>query len=88
MSPDDVDDFARGSLCDNKLAAMDLESGRDVSPQTVIHLAGQAEALYILLSLQSRNLELVKQHRILWQKGAQFFQDAMTGLSFTRSLCY
>jgi hypothetical protein len=70
------------------MAALSVEVGLKLLPQTVVQLAGEAEALYVLLSLQSKSLELVKQHRILWQKGAQFFQDAMTGLSFTRSLCY
>jgi hypothetical protein len=78
VSPDDLDDFARQSLCDNKLAAMELESGQSLPAQTVIHLAGQAEALFILVSLHAKSFDLIKQHRILWQKGAEFFEEVLS----------
>jgi hypothetical protein len=77
VSSADVDDFLRESLCDNKLAALELESDQNLSVQTVIQLAGEAQALYVLLSLQGRSFEPMKQHRVLWQKGAQFFEDAI-----------
>jgi hypothetical protein len=77
VSPADVDDFLRESLSDNKLAVFELESGQNLPPQTVIQLAGEAQALYVLLSLQGRSLEQVKEHRLLWQKAAQFFADAI-----------
>jgi hypothetical protein len=77
VSPTDIDDFVRESLSDNKLVALELKCGQNLSPQTVIQLAGQAQALYAMLSLQGGSLELVQEHRILWQKAAQFFEDVI-----------
>jgi len=77
VSPADVDDFLRESLCDNRLAALELEASQSLSVKTVIQLASEAQALYILLSLQGRSLERVEEHRILWQKAARFFEDAI-----------
>lgn len=77
MSPADVDDFLRESLCGHKLVALGLESGENLSDRAVIQLAGEAQAFYILLSLEGRRLSLVKEHRLLWQKGARFFEDAL-----------
>jgi hypothetical protein len=48
VSPDDVDDFARESLFDNKLAVMTIEAGEKLSLQTVIQLSAQIEAIYML----------------------------------------
>jgi hypothetical protein len=77
VSPADVDDFVRESLSDNKLVVLELECGQNLSPKTIIQLAGEALALYALLSLEGRNLQLIKEHRGLWQKAAQFFEDAL-----------
>ena len=77
MSPAELDDFLQDCLCDNRLAALELESGQNLSQKKLIHLAAEAKALYLLLSLQGRNLDRVKEHRILWQEAAQFFHDAL-----------
>jgi hypothetical protein len=77
VSPDDVDDFARESLCDNRMATMSVEAGQKLSLQTVIQLSAQAEAIYILASLESRGLDLVEQHRALWQSTSEFFDAAL-----------
>ena len=65
MSPDDIDDFARESLCDNKLAAMAVVAGERLSFQTVVQLGAEMEAIYMLASLEGRGLDLIKQHQTL-----------------------
>ena len=77
MSPGDLQTFALEALHDNRLAAMAVEAGEKLSPQTVVQLRAEIEAIYILASLEGRGLDLIEQHKKLWKRTSDFFAAAV-----------
>jgi hypothetical protein len=77
VSPSELQTFASEALFDQKTAALAVEAGDTLSLQTAIELGAQTEAIYVLTSLEGRGLDFIEQHRLLWQKAAQFFEDAI-----------
>ena len=77
MSPSELQAFAREALCDNRLAAMAVEAGEKLSLENVVQLSAEIEAIYMLASLEGRGVDLIEQHRLLWRKAAQFFEDVI-----------
>ena len=77
MSPSELEVFASEVLLDQKMAALALEAGEELSVQTVIQLGAETEAIDMLTSLQGRGLDLIKQHHDLCQQTAESFQDAV-----------
>jgi len=66
-------DLVSEALHDNRLAAMAVEVGEKLSLQTVVQLTAETQAIYVLTSLEGRGLDLVKQHRELWERTSEFF---------------
>src|SRR5260370_34718930 len=60
------------------MAALAVKGGEDLSVQTIIQLGAEIEAIYILASLESRDLDLIEQHRALWQRACEFFNAAVS----------
>ena len=56
---------------------MTIEAGEKLSPQTVIQLSAQIEAIYMLANLESRDLNLIKEHQALWKRLCEFFDAAV-----------
>jgi hypothetical protein len=79
MLPAYIEDFVRECLADNRLAVLSLEAGHAIALEEVIHLASEAQALHMTIALQCRNLEAIKQYRMLWCTLEQFF-DAVIGI--------
>jgi hypothetical protein len=77
VSPGDLQTFALEALHDNRLAAMAVEAGEKLSPQTVVQLRAEIEAIYILASLEGRGLDLIEQHKKLWKRTSDFFAAAV-----------
>jgi len=70
-------DLVSEALHDNRLAAMAVEAGEKLSLQTVVQLTAETQAIYVLTSLEGRGLDLVKQHRELWERTSEFFAAAV-----------
>ena len=78
MSPSDLQTFTREALCGQKMAALAVEAGEKLSLQTVVQLGAEIETIYILASLESRGLDLIAQHKELWQRTSDFFAAAVS----------
>jgi hypothetical protein len=76
MLPSHIEDFARGCLVDNRLAAMSLEAHEVIAPALVIQLAAEAQALYMTVALACRNFERPLEYRLLWVGAHEFFDAA------------
>ena len=77
MSPSDLQAFTREALCDQKIAALAVETGEKLSLQTVVQLGAEMKAIYMLVGLEGRGLDLIEQHKELWRRTCEFFDAAL-----------
>lgn len=76
MLPSHIDDFARGCLTDNQMAALSLGAGETVGLEEVVHLGAEAQAVHMLVALSCRILERIEQCKRLWTKAYEFYDAA------------
>ena len=77
MSPD-LQSFSREVLCAQRLAALAAQAGESLSFETIVRLSAEAELIYTLANLEGRHLDLIEQHRALWQRACEFFDAAVS----------
>jgi hypothetical protein len=74
-----LEDFARSSVCDNRLLAMALAEGTSPTAAEVLQLASEARAVYMMATLlgQCRLPGEVRLHEALWKQVHDFYRNAV-----------
>jgi hypothetical protein len=75
MKPSIRQDFAFSVSLDNGLLRQSIASGESIPPSEILNLAAAIEAIYISVTLESRQMDRVRDCHLLWSEFAQLLGE-------------